>query len=88
MGKRCIFYRQPFDHEASLYRMFTVYFAYVDNEDYKRMYALRAFIDAEYRQDLISNDLGEWIMNGQSHCPLQGASMIVFLRVCNHVQTP
>ena len=46
-----------FDPESSLFHMFAVCFAYVDNEDVRRMSALRAFTDAGYRQDLISNNL-------------------------------
>ena len=53
-----------FDPEGSLYHMFAVCFAYVDNEDVRRMSALRTFTDAVYRQDLISNNLGEWIIYG------------------------
>ena len=51
--------------------MFIVCFGYVDNEDRKRMFALRTLVDDEYRQDIISNNLGEWIINGQSSPPLQ-----------------
>jgi hypothetical protein len=32
----------------------SVWFAYTDNEDYNRMHALRAFTNADYRQDIIS----------------------------------
>ncbi|KAF8803164.1 P-loop containing nucleoside triphosphate hydrolase protein [Phlegmacium glaucopus] len=39
-----------------------VCFGYVDNEDRKRMSALQALIDDGYRQDIISNNLGEWII--------------------------
>jgi hypothetical protein len=29
------------------------------------MDALQALVGGEYRQDIISNDIGEWILNGQ-----------------------
>lgn len=29
------------------------------------MYALQALTDDEFRQDVISNNIGEWIVNGQ-----------------------
>ena len=45
--------------------LFIVCFGYVDNEDRKRMDALRALACDEYRQEVISNNLGEWIINGQ-----------------------
>ena len=53
-----------FDPEGSLYHMFAVCFAYVDNEDAKQMSALKTFTGTGYQQDLISNNLGEWIING------------------------
>ena len=50
--------------EGSLY-LFIVCLGYIDNEDRKRMDALKALAGNEYRQDIISNDIGEWIINGQ-----------------------
>jgi hypothetical protein len=73
--QRYILYNSNFyGHGGSSYYIFAEFFAYVDNEDHKRMHALRALVDAEYRQDLISNNLGEWIINGQSHSALHDAS--------------
>ena len=55
-----------FKHQASLYHPFIVSFGYIDNEDRKRMNALRALsADDKYRQDIISNNIGEWIIDGQ-----------------------
>ena len=45
--------------------LFIVCFGYIDNEDRRRMIALRALAGDEYRQDVISNNLGEWIINGR-----------------------
>ena len=42
------------------------------------MNALRALVDDGNRQDLISNNLGEWILKGESHSALKGASMKTF----------
>jgi hypothetical protein len=53
----------------------SVWFAHADNEDYNRMHALQALTNNDYRQDIISNDLGEWIVNGQSPFALHGASI-------------
>ena len=50
--------------EGSLY-LFIVCLGYVDNEDHKRMDALRALAGDTYRQDILSNDIGEWIINGR-----------------------
>jgi hypothetical protein len=49
--------------QGSLY-LFIVCLAYVDNEDRKRMEALQTLAGDAYRQDIISNDIGEWIING------------------------
>ena len=49
-------------HECSI---FIVCFGYVDNEDRKRMNALRTLAGDKYRQDILSNNIGEWIINGQ-----------------------
>ena len=51
--------------DGSLYHLFIVFFGYVDNEDRKRMDALRALAGDDYRQDIISNNIGEWIINGR-----------------------
>ena len=57
---------RTFKHDdGSLYHLFIVWFGYVDNEDRKRMDALRALADDKYRQDILSNNLGEWIISGQ-----------------------
>ena len=52
-------------HESSLYHIFIVCFGYVDNEDRKRMNALRTLAGDKYRQDILSNNIGEWIISGQ-----------------------
>ena len=50
--------------EGSLY-LFIVCLGYVDNDDYKRMDALRILTGEKYRQDIINDDIGEWIINGR-----------------------
>ena len=55
-----------FEHdESSLAYLFIVCFGYIDNEDRNRMNALRALVGDKYRQDIISNNIGEWIIDGQ-----------------------
>lgn len=49
----------------TLYLLFIVWFGYVDNKDRIRIDALAAFAGDKYRQDIISNNIGEWIINGQ-----------------------
>ena len=49
------------------YMTCSVCFGYVYNKDRTRMDALRDLTQLQYRQDLISNNLGEWILNGPSH---------------------
>jgi hypothetical protein len=44
---------------------YPAFFAYVDNDDYKRVQSLERFADGTFRQDIISNDLGPWIINGE-----------------------
>ena len=39
------------------------------------MDALQELSGDKYRQDIISNSIGEWIVNGQSHCASKGASV-------------
>ena len=51
-------------HEGSLYHLFIVCLGFVDNEDRKRIDALRALAGENYRQDIISNNIGEWVING------------------------
>jgi hypothetical protein len=52
--------------EGSLYHLFIVWYGYADNEDRKRMGALRSLVDRDkFRQDIISNNIGEWIINGR-----------------------
>ena len=64
---RSVLHFRPFKHiESSLYHLLIVCYGYVDNEDRKRMNALQALADDEYRQDIISNNIGDWIINGQS----------------------
>ena len=53
------------DYGGSSYHLSIVCFGYVDNEDRKRMDALRALAGDDYRQDIISNNIGEWIINGR-----------------------
>ena len=53
-----------FKHDESSLYLFIVCLGYVDNEDSKRRDALQALASDRYRQDIISNDLGEWIING------------------------
>ncbi|PPQ71993.1 hypothetical protein CVT24_008263 [Panaeolus cyanescens] len=38
-------------------------YGYVDNKDYTRMKSLTEFAGGSYRQDIISGNLGEWIMS-------------------------
>ena len=45
--------------------LFIVCFGNIVNEDRKRMNALQALTGDEYRQDIISNNIREWIINGQ-----------------------
>ena len=58
-------FRTSKHNEGSLYHLSIVRFGYVDNEDRNRIDTLRTLADDEYRQDTISNDIGEWIINGQ-----------------------
>ena len=51
--------------DGSLYHLFVVFFGYIDNGDRKRMDALQAFVDDDFLQDIISNNIGEWIINGR-----------------------
>jgi hypothetical protein len=39
-------------------------FAYISNDGYKRAQALNKFTDGSFRLDIISNNLGNWIMDG------------------------
>jgi hypothetical protein len=55
---------EPHD-ESSLYHLFIVSLGYIDNEDRNRMKALRALVGDKYRKDIISNNIGEWIIDGQ-----------------------
>lgn len=41
--------------------------AFVDNKDYQRRKALEAFSDGTYRQDIVANNLKEWIVQGSSY---------------------
>ena len=59
---------RTFKHNGgSLYHLFIVCYGYIDNEDRKRMNALRTFAGDGYRQDIISNKVGEEIINGRYH---------------------
>ena len=62
-------------HECSLYHLFIVWFGYVDNEDRNRMDALEELTIDKYRQDIISNNIGEWIIKGRSHFTFKDASV-------------
>lgn len=53
------------ESSLALYHLFIVCFGYIDNEDRNRIGALRALVDDKYRQDIISNNIGEWIIDGQ-----------------------
>ena len=39
-------------------------YTYVDNEDYKRMRALKRLANGDYREDVLSDDLGHWVLKG------------------------
>jgi hypothetical protein len=39
-------------------------YAYVDNEDYKRMGSLSRLANGDYREDVLSNDLAPWVLEG------------------------
>ena len=57
---------RTFKHdEVSLNHLSLVWFGCVDNEDRNRIDALQALTRDEYRQDIICNNIGEWIINGQ-----------------------
>ena len=59
-----VFYLTSKHDKGSLY-LFIVCLGYIDNEDSRRMDALRTLAGGDYRQDIISNDIGEWIINVQ-----------------------
>ena len=56
------------------YIISSVCFVYVYNEDRRRMDALQGLTNLKYRQDLISNNMEEWILKGQFHFTLQDTS--------------
>ena len=77
-----------FKHDGgSLYYLFTVWFAYVDNEDHNRKFALQALVGEKYRQDIISNNIGEWIVNGQYLISFKRCLWNPFIRIQDRIQT-
>lgn len=46
-------------------RIHLAFFAFINNDNYKRTQSLQRFADGTFRQDIISNDLGSWIMTGK-----------------------
>ena len=67
------------------YITYSVCFGYVYNEDRRRMDALKQLTRLEYRQDLISNNLEEWVLKGQSHSTLQVPLLSFALRIWDSV---
>jgi hypothetical protein len=71
------------------HHLFIVWMGYIDNKDRKRMEALQALTGDRYRQDIISNNIGEWIINGQYPILLLKMPLSsLFVRIRYRIQTP
>ena len=53
-------------------------FGFIENLSYRRLTELEAFSNGNYRQDIISGNLGEWIVNG-AHAFAVTATLIILI---------